>query len=433
MRISKFLLVLITVGVSLLSSNVYAEEQPAPVSLKLVETEYVNVYTVELKDSSGNILENDWYSLDSDSMFSYDDYWILGNSNSLNQEITGTICAENTNICDSVTGRVFMTNTFYNYSTGYKYISNNESYSFEFIELNQFDSSLANEFDTENYEFISGFGISNMIGLPYKYSEEGTLYIPATEKMKEYKKIYIYVANDSFLQQGSTWQYDIFAGQYIEGIYNDGYYAFRGIGIGRYYILGSKDSSYTLTDGNVTFKSETELNSNYTLKATDIYSNLETEELNNYNSKLNGKMLIGLFDISIMDGVNKVDIENGKYTIRVPISDEMKKYSGYYVVYIKDGAIVDTIDARVIDNKYIEFETTHLSEYGIVGEDNYVKGDINEDGSINLTDVILALRISLDFDESTDKTKLIGDLNDNGLIDLTDVILILRKSLNLDS
>jgi LPXTG-motif cell wall-anchored protein len=50
------------------------------------------------------------------------------------------------------------------------------------------------------------------------------------------------------------------------------------------------------------------------------------------------------------------------------MSDDMKNYSGYSVVYIKDGAIVDTLDAKVVDNKYIEFETTHLSEYGVVGD-----------------------------------------------------------------
>jgi uncharacterized protein YjdB len=50
------------------------------------------------------------------------------------------------------------------------------------------------------------------------------------------------------------------------------------------------------------------------------------------------------------------------------MSDDMKNYSGYSVVYIKDGAIKETLTAKAVNNKYIEFETTHLSEYGIVGE-----------------------------------------------------------------
>jgi uncharacterized protein YjdB len=127
-------------------------------------------------------------------------------------------------------------------------------------------------------------------------------------------------------------------------------------------------SNNTLQDGDVTFKSEQELNTNYTLKADNIYSKLSSTDLSNYNSKLNGKKLIALFDISVMDGTNKVDINSGKYTIRIAMSDDMKNYSGYSVVYIKDGAIVDTLDAKVVDNKYIEFETTHLSEYGVVGD-----------------------------------------------------------------
>jgi hypothetical protein len=130
----------------------------------------------------------------------------------------------------------------------------------------------------------------------------------------------------------------------------------------------TSNSNYTLEDGNITLSSVQSLNTNYTLKTSDIYSNLTSDELSNYNSKLDGKTLIGLYDISIMNGTDKVDINDGKYTIRIPISDTMKNYSEYSIVYIKDGEILETISANVIDNNYIEFETTHLSEYGIVGD-----------------------------------------------------------------
>ena len=61
-----------------------------------------------------------------------------------------------------------------------------------------------------------------------------------------------------------------------------------------------------------------------------------------------------------------------------------------------------------------------------------IKGDINQEGNINLTDVIIALRMSLGFDEATDQDKIVGDMNDDGEVTLTDVILILRKSLGFD-
>ena len=62
-----------------------------------------------------------------------------------------------------------------------------------------------------------------------------------------------------------------------------------------------------------------------------------------------------------------------------------------------------------------------------------IKGDINQEGNINLTDVIIALRMSLGFDEATDQDKIVGDMNDDGELTLTDVILILRKSLGFDN
>ena len=139
------------------------------------------------------------------------------------------------------------------------------------------------------------------------------------------------------------------------------------------------DGSKVLEDNGVVFKSEEdEFPDNYTLKAEDIYEE-KSEEVDTINKGLEKKMMIGLFDISVTDGVNQVDIDNGLYTVRVPITDDIKDYTGYYVVYVKNGEIVDTIDAKVIDGKYIEFNTTHLSEYGIVANTPDVKTAIESD------------------------------------------------------
>jgi LPXTG-motif cell wall-anchored protein len=181
--------------------------------------------------------------------------------------------------------------------------------------------------------------------VPLAYSDDGYTTITDIEKQKEFVKDYIVTD--------------------LEVSYHDGH-----VYINRQYGTTSddEDDANTLADGDVTFKSEQEINSSYTLKADNIYSKLSSTELSNYNSKLNGKKLIGLFDISVMDGTNKVDVNSGKYTIRIAMSDDMKNYSKYSVVYIKDGAIVDTLAAKAVNNKYIEFETTHLSQYGVVGE-----------------------------------------------------------------
>lgn len=57
-----------------------------------------------------------------------------------------------------------------------------------------------------------------------------------------------------------------------------------------------------------------------------------------------------------------------------------------------------------------------------------IRGDINEDGIIDISDVILCLRMAI----FLDIIKLeLGDINKDNLIDITDVILVLRKAINL--
>ena len=57
------------------------------------------------------------------------------------------------------------------------------------------------------------------------------------------------------------------------------------------------------------------------------------------------------------------------------------------------------------------------------------KGDINGDGSIDIIDVILCLRMAIGLDP-VDKN--LADMNGDGEVDITDVILILRKAIGLD-
>lgn len=51
--------------------------------------------------------------------------------------------------------------------------------------------------------------------------------------------------------------------------------------------------------------------------------------------------------------------------IKIALPEELKGYKKYEVVYILNNEIKDTIPAT-IDDGYIVFGTTHLSEYGII-------------------------------------------------------------------
>ena len=56
-------------------------------------------------------------------------------------------------------------------------------------------------------------------------------------------------------------------------------------------------------------------------------------------------------------------------------------------------------------------------------------GDINNDGKINISDVIRCLRMSLELDEQDLR---VADMNGDWVINISDVILLLRKAIGLD-
>ncbi|MCM8759132.1 MAG: hypothetical protein NC906_05105, partial [Candidatus Omnitrophica bacterium] len=58
-----------------------------------------------------------------------------------------------------------------------------------------------------------------------------------------------------------------------------------------------------------------------------------------------------------------------------------------------------------------------------------VKGDINSDGTTDISDVILCLRQAIGLDPVNVAA---ADMNDDGVVDISDVILVLRKAIGLD-
>ncbi|MCD6408459.1 hypothetical protein J7L87_05355, partial [bacterium] len=57
------------------------------------------------------------------------------------------------------------------------------------------------------------------------------------------------------------------------------------------------------------------------------------------------------------------------------------------------------------------------------------KGDINGDGGVDISDVILCLRMAIGLDPVNPE---IADMNNDGTVDISDVILVLRKAIGLD-
>lgn len=72
-----------------------------------------------------------------------------------------------------------------------------------------------------------------------------------------------------------------------------------------------------------------------------------------------------IVDINVLENGQVVKINDTKMKIKIALPEDLKGFFKYEVVYILDGEIKETIEAKV-ENGYIVFETSHLSHYGIV-------------------------------------------------------------------
>ena len=74
-------------------------------------------------------------------------------------------------------------------------------------------------------------------------------------------------------------------------------------------------------------------------------------------------------DINVLENGEVVKISNTKMKIRIALSEDLKGYDKYEVVYISDNEIKERIPAKIEDG-YIIFETSHLSHYGVIVTNN---------------------------------------------------------------
>ena len=113
--------------------------------------------------------------------------------------------------------------------------------------------------------------------------------------------------------------------------------------------------------GSITFESP--IDENYTL---DIKKIEVPKELEDQNVKF-------IVDINFLNpNLEIVEINGQKMKIKIALPEELKGYKNYKIVYIEDGEIKETLPAIVEDGNII-FETSHLSQYGIIAtneEDN---------------------------------------------------------------
>ena len=80
---------------------------------------------------------------------------------------------------------------------------------------------------------------------------------------------------------------------------------------------------------------------------------------------LTSKNVKYVVDINVLENGEVVKISDTKMKIRITLPEDLKGFNKYEVVYISNDEIKETIPATVEDG-YIVFETSHLSQYGIV-------------------------------------------------------------------
>lgn len=123
------------------------------------------------------------------------------------------------------------------------------------------------------------------------------------------------------------------------------------------------------TKGSINF--ENGINKNYKL---DIKKVEVKKELADKNVKF-------IADINMLDGANIVRISNTKMRIRIAMPEGLEGYNQYEVVYILNDEIKETLPATVEDG-YIVFETSHLSQYGIIAK------NVEQENSTKQTDTL---------------------------------------------
>ena len=97
------------------------------------------------------------------------------------------------------------------------------------------------------------------------------------------------------------------------------------------------------------------ISGNYELDVTPVEI---PENLANKNVKY-------IVDINLLEDGQVVKISDTKMRIKIALPEDLKGFDKYEIVYISDDEIQETIPATIEDG-YIVFETSHLSQYGIV-------------------------------------------------------------------
>ena len=175
---------------------------------------------------------------------------------------------------------------------------------------------------------------------------------------------------------------------------------------------------------------------------TDKATSISVSGVVNSNADLNVSKLentyeksVATYDITFQkDGI--AIQPDGAITIKIP--NDVKDCK---VMWLKDDGTAEDMNAEYIDGCYV-FTTNHLSVYALVQNKQYLKGDANQDGIVNVNDVTYLQRHLVDqlnndgsayIDETNRELFNCVDMNSDGkltILDVTEIQLYIARIFN---
>ena len=87
--------------------------------------------------------------------------------------------------------------------------------------------------------------------------------------------------------------------------------------------------------------------------------------------------LLSIYEISVRKDGKALEIKDNPMTVKIPMNDHLKGYTYYQAVYLGDP--LERFDA-VVEGDFLVFETTHLSQYAILGSNTPFSTSTVQDG-----------------------------------------------------
>ena len=87
--------------------------------------------------------------------------------------------------------------------------------------------------------------------------------------------------------------------------------------------------------------------------------------------------LLSIYEISVRKDGKALEIKDNPMTVKIPMNDHLKGYKYYQAVYLGDP--LERFDAVVVGD-FLVFETTHLSQYAILGSNTPFETSTVQDG-----------------------------------------------------